>query len=448
LVAFIVASRNLAEYDINYYLSEHPAEFIRSVVLIGLILLILAIVLIDRLLTWALTLPAVLYGGISPAQAFGYSNSLVKGRKSRLLRVLALWALASLTIGAVLLGAAGLVARLVVPYAGGNLTALVVLLSLVGLLWLLANTIVTTLTSGCFAVLICEEFRLAGGATDPHYLTSTENLPVLLRRLAVLGPIAGIAILAGSISGQFLLKGIKTNDSVIVIAHRGAAGSKPENTLAAVSKAVEDGADYIEIDVQESADGEVIVVHDSDFMKLAGVNLKVWDATAAQLADIDIGSWFDPTYAAERTPTLAQVLQLTKNKSKVLIELKYYGHDVMLEQRVLDIVAEQGMEDQVAYMSLKLDAVEKTKQLAPEVSAGLLAATAIGDITGLNADFLAVNIGMISRGVDGLITDEPALALEVIAAHAELTAPERLMIALSDILGISLNEKTYRDGSP
>ena len=68
-------------------------------------------------------------------------------------------------------------------------------------------------------------------------------------------------------------------DRLIVIAHRGAAGSAPENTLASVALAVEQGADIVEIDVQETADGRIIVIHDSDFMRVGGVALNVWDGT-------------------------------------------------------------------------------------------------------------------------------------------------------------------------
>ena len=138
----------------------------------------------------------------------------------------------------------------------------------------------------------------------------------------------------------FDLTSHEVTDSVEVIGHRGAAGKRPENTMAAFEKAIEDGADWIELDVQESADGEVIVVHDSDFMKLAGHRLKVWDATAEMLADIDIGSWFSPEYADQRTPTLREALLLAKGTpAGVLIELKYYGHDETLEERVAALTA-------------------------------------------------------------------------------------------------------------
>jgi glycerophosphoryl diester phosphodiesterase len=213
-------------------------------------------------------------------------------------------------------------------------------------------------------------------------------------------------------------------------------------------------------------------------MKLAGRNLKIWDATQPQLAEIDVGSWFDPAYAAERTPTLAQVLEIARGRAKVLVELKYYGHDVDLEARTARVIERAGMADQIAIMSLKYPAVLKMRELRPDWRTGVLAATAIGRITGLKGDFLAVNAGqvgprlvssakaagkeiyvwtvndplemsaMISMGVDGIITDEPALAREVLAERAEMGSAQRLFLLLAERLGLSLPTGDYRDASP
>lgn len=87
------------------------------------------------------------------------------------------------------------------------------------------------------------------------------------------------------------------------------------------------------------------MIHDSDFMKVAGVELKIWDTTLADLAEIDIGERFNPAFARERTPLLRDVLEQTRDRSKLLIELKYYGHDEALEQKVVDLVEAAGMAD-------------------------------------------------------------------------------------------------------
>ena len=217
-----------------------------------------------------------------------------------------------------------------------------------------------------------------------------KNLPIVnlqtLKRRTIGISKRGVAIflLAGVViavlTGRWLINGIQTDDDITIIAHRGAAGKAPENTLASIHQAIEDKADWIEIDVQETADGDIVVMHDSDFMKLAGNKLKIRDATLPLLADIDIGSWYDSSFSQERVPTLKQVLDTSRGKAKVVIELKYYGHDKHLEQRVVDIVENAGMVDETAIMSLKYDAVKKMRALRPDWKIGLLSATAIGDL--------------------------------------------------------------------
>ena len=234
---------------------------------------------------------------------------------------------------------------------------------------------------------------------------------------------------------------------------------------ALVERAVELQADWVEIDVQETVDGEVVVMHDSDFMKLSNQDLKIWDATLSEVQELDIGSWFAPEFSDERVPTLAEVLQACKGNLKVNIELKYYGHADKLEQRVADIVEAHGMVDDVAVMSLKMDGIRKMRSLRPTWKIGLLMSVAAGGLDKIDADFLAVNAGfargsfienahaagkevyvwtvndaptmsaMMSRGVDGILTDRPALARQVLEQRATMTPLQRLLLELASLLG-------------
>jgi glycerophosphoryl diester phosphodiesterase len=278
---------------------------------------------------------------------------------------------------------------------------------------------------------------------------------------------AGFAILAaGLLVGVGLLSTVRFEDQTSVTAHRGAAGSAPENTLASVKRAIEDGARWVEIDVQENADGEVVVIHDSDFKKVAGLDLKVHEATSRELRQIDIGSWFAPQFRKERVPTLAQVLELCKDKAGVNIELKYYGKNQRLEERVVEIVEAQGMADDVLIMSLKRDGVRKIRDLRPSWKIGLLVTVAMGDLSQLDVDFLAVNTSlaslafiqkahdhgkevfvwtvndplvmatMASRGADSLITDEPARAGRVLREINTLSPIERVLLHIGGELGM------------
>ena len=162
----------------------------------------------------------------------------------------------------------------------------------------------------------------------------------------------------------------------------------------------------------------------------------------------------------------------------MLVELKYYGQAVDLEARSIGVFVRAGLAVHVAIMSLKYPAVRKVRELRPDWRTGVLAATAVGNLTRLEGDFIAVNAhhvgprlvstasaagkdlyvwtvndplemsAMISMGVDGIITDEPALARQVLTDRASMSSPQRLLLLLAERLGLSLPTGEYRDASP
>ena len=472
LAGLLTAYLLLGAHDINYYLSARPPEFYWAAAIIGVLVLVATVVLVRFLLSWALSLHLVLFTQTAPRAAFGESRALMTGKRARLLRTLLAGLAIHLGLVVVLAALFGVLLQGVSALFEDLRTTVAAVLAIASA-WGLATMVVSAVSLGALAAILDRVYRQsnaiesAPGTSD----ASVFSVPLVLAGCTALGVL-------GFVSAGIALEGIRTKDEVEIIAHRGAAGSRPENTLASVRKAIEDKADWIEIDVQETADGEVVVIHDSDFMKLSGRDLKIWDATVPELAQIDIGSWFDPAYAGERTPKLAQVLDIARNRAKVLVELKYYGHDVDLEARTVRVIEEAGMAEQVAIMSLKYPAVLKVREMRPDWRTGVLAATAIGDITRLESDFIAVNVGqvgprlvsaakaagkdlyvwtvneplemsaMMSIGVDGIITDEPALARQVLVERASMSSAQRLVLLLAERLGLSLPTGEYRDASP
>ncbi len=471
-VSALIAWWRLTEYDINYYLTFKPPSFWVAVVLIGAVVLVMAWVLIRRLSAWALSLHLVLFEQVRPADAFPLSADRMEGKRGRLKVDLAMWLGLRLAIAALIAWVAGILFAIVPLQDSSNLRLALTYSLLVAGLWSLAGLVLAATALGALAVVLDRFFEIK---TDepPHPEPGTLRVPLF----AAVG-VAAVAVLVSLWFGQHLLERVQAPDRAEVIGHRGAAALRPENTMAAVLQAIEDGADWVEIDVQETADDVVIVAHDSDFMKLAGVPTKVWDVTMDEIAEIDIGSWFDPKYADERAPTLRDVLAAAKGKAKVIIELKYYGHDVDLENRVAALVEEFDMQDDIATMSLKYPAVQKMKKLRPNWRAGVLAATAIGDLSGLEGEFVAVNAAMAtpglvrsvqaagkdiyvwtvndplqmsamaSMGVDGLITDRPGMANEVLRVRAEMGPGERLLLWMAAAFGMSVDTEAMRDASP
>jgi glycerophosphoryl diester phosphodiesterase len=334
----------------------------------------------------------------------------------------------------------------------------------------LAQLATTVLSTAIFPLLVVRLYSAIGGRG--RLRPSLGSPGTLGQRATVRIPakalLAGLAIMLLLViaGGLGMSRSLDEERTPAVIAHRGASGGAPENTMAAFRAAVEERADWIELDVQEDASGRVIVVHDSDFMKVAADPTKTWDATPDELERLDIGSWFDPSFAEERVPTLEQVLRFARGRIGVVIELKYYGHDVHLEQRVVEVVEATAMQDEIMLMSLRLDGLNKAAALRPDWSRGLLNTFSVGDLTRLDLDFLALNAAaatratirrahgrglqvfvwtindpvqmsvMLSRGVDGLITDRPSVAREVIEYRESLGPVGRLLIWLAGESGL------------
>ena len=112
---------------------------------------------------------------------------------------------------------------------------------------------------------------------------------------------------------------------------------------------------------------------------------------------MDVGSWVHSKFSDQRVPTLQELLALCRDRIRVNIELKYYGQEQRFEERVVQIVRDMGMEDQVVAMSLNPRGVAKLRQLAPDWKIGLLSTVALGDVTRLDMDFYAVNGRFASR---------------------------------------------------
>jgi len=452
----------LREHDINYYLATRPPEFRTAVVMAGAILAVLAILLLRLATSWILALPIVLFEGASGAAALRKSKLVTAPQRWRIATFLAGWVAGAFSISTASSFLVGRVGGLLVPDLKGNWVLVVSGLAVVLALATLTSAGIRFVTDSLLPLAVVRWYReLAGpGELSPLIAepgTLRDRAGFKIPGKAVLWG-AAIAVVAVAGSAYAAARSLDGEDRAEIVAHRGASGGAPENTLAAFELAYIEGADWIELDVQENADGEIIVAHDSDFMKQARSGLKVWDATAGDLAGLDIGSWFDPSFSDQRVATLREVLEWAKGRIRVVIELKYYGHDEALERRVVEVVEATGMVDDVMLMSLKLPGLYKLAELRPDWTRGLLNTASLGDLTRLDVDFLALNASaatrsqirrahsrgmkvyvwtvndpvqmsmMLSRGVDGIITDEPAEAREVLELRAKLSPIGHLIV--------------------
>ncbi len=163
----------------------------------------------------------------------------------------------------------------------------------------------------------------------------------------------------------------------LILGHRGASAVAPENTLAAFSRAILDGADGIEFDVRLSRDGVPVVIHDASLKRTALIDSLVCDLTSGQLQEIDVGSWFAGTsfargssspaasYVSEKVPTLAQVFQLfNSNRGWLYVEMKPNANDgYELAASVVNCIHESDLANRVVVESFDLPAIAEIKRI-------------------------------------------------------------------------------------
>jgi len=162
-------------------------------------------------------------------------------------------------------------------------------------------------------------------------------------------------------------------DRPLIIAHRGASAAAPQNTLAAFRRAMELGADGVELDVHLSADGVPVVMHNLAVDETTDGTGQVTGKTLAELKELDAGSKFSPQFVGERIPTLAQVFKALEGNLLVNVELKDLSpKGVGLEAPVVEVVRQGGMEKKVLFSSFNPFTLRRIRLLAPNVPSGLL----------------------------------------------------------------------------
>ena len=188
----------------------------------------------------------------------------------------------------------------------------------------------------------------------------------------------------------------------LIIAHRGESFDAPENTLAALNLAWERGAEAVEIDVQLSKDLEVVVIHDLNTKRLAGLYKNVKDQSLDELQKLDVGSWKDIQFKGEKIPLLKEVLKTVPDGKKLIIEiksgpeavpvLKSILQNTALERDQVEIIgfdletmirAQEELENLKVLWLLDLDYTWQTKLFSPSVSKGIAQAIKYG-FDGLN----------------------------------------------------------------
>ena len=276
---------------------------------------------------------------------------------------------------------------------------------------------------------------------------------------------AGITIME-----PWLYRNLLTSDAIEniqqkdfkIIAHKGASGIAPENTLASFQAALDIGVDIIELDVRQTKDEEIIVFHDQFLDRTTNGTGNVHEYNLEQLKQLDAGSWFSSKFSDQKIPTLKEVLDLVDGRCQVLIEIKHMDHPhyhdfsdklvdvIRLEENGFDWVLLQSYEDKyLEEAQIYDDRIQINKMLIGEDSTPLLAfyietklklghGDSKGNLKTLNPEFKTLSprrifrmhsrgfkvftysvntredmIKMLNMGVDGIITDFPSELVKI-----------------------------------
>ncbi len=157
-------------------------------------------------------------------------------------------------------------------------------------------------------------------------------------------------------------------NSWIRIAHRGASGSAPENTLAAFKKAIDIGVDAVELDLHGTGDGEVVVIHDATLDRTTNHLGPVNQASLETIKRADAGGWFATEFAGEPIPTLAESLECITGKTVAVLEIK----DPLIAEAVVAKVSETQTLNLTVVISFHLSVLQEVRALEPRIPTGWL----------------------------------------------------------------------------
>ena len=463
IVIFLVWRFLLGEQDINYYLHTHPPRWFAALAVTGVAVLATSVCVIGWVTRWVYGLPLVLRANLPAMEALRKSfHDTARGNwRLPLFCIGGGWVLLQLISNALSLSVMGL-GRVVLPLVGTHTGAAILIVLMVfgtvGLLGLATGTLGLILQT----TLINRLYDHVTGTHPEHLPPPSAKNRRFFRR--VTGGIVGGSLLTLSLSGAWWLRRIDFSDQVLITAHRGSSAAAPENTLSALRQALTDGADFAEIDVQTTKDGEVVLLHDRDLMRMGNDPRPLASLTLKDLRTIDVGIPFGESFRGERVPTLREAIDLTKGRMGLNIELKYNISDPTLAPKVIEILREKDLFGTCVITSLDLKSLRQAEEMDPRVVSGLIVTKALGDPTNLGVDFLSVNQNtvtrrmvrqakkrglkihvwtvndaasferMADRGVHVVISDHPGEMAALRRSRSALSSPEMIALRLRRLL--------------
>jgi len=413
-------------------------------------------------LRWILAIPALMLDQQRPWAALQQSARDTRGAHRETVGLLSLGIVSVLAMPALVTLAFDWLAAgvfRILPAQANVLLPVVVLL--VGS-YLLVSLALTFLASSALGTLIVARYKAIPGRTlqwQPSF--SAQPTARTGRRFWLLEALVVALVLFQSVQ---VVSSLQQHDDLTITAHRGSAFKAPENTLSAIHQAIEDGADYIEIDVQLTSDGVPVLWHDQDMARIFGKPERIVDVRYDDIRHLDAGSWFDDRFAEERIATLEQAIKAVRGQARLFVDLKPNRNEQALVTAVVQTLQKNHAVEGTIIAAADWPSLELAKELEPGLKTALLAQFVVGPLWQDRYDILALRLNratpaavarahkagnelhvwtvnqpsdmarFLDMGVDNIITDRPDVLAALIAERAALSDGERLAMQIRNWL--------------
>jgi len=405
---------------------------------------------------WFLSIHCMILEDISLAKAVKRSAEIVRGSFWLVIRTLAVNHSVGAIFSVALALSLGLVGGVLLSFwtveHGAPFYYLVAFLNVVSIIMIGGIAIWIEARDMALGTLLY--FRLQNGRV-PHDLGTGQltSRPIAGRRMALT---ITLLLLGIGLATLMTIPEIKAelqelDTAVEVTGHRGSSGGMPENTLSSLRLAIAEGADFAEMDYQETKDGVVVAFHDKNLRRLTGLNRNVWEMTLEQLKALDVGAWFSQRFEGERIPTLDEVLLESKGRIRLNIELKTHGRESgRLASTVVNSIRRTQFADDCVITSTDYEILKQVRRLDPSLRLGIIVTARVGRLHKLDVDFYSVQLAyatvsfireahnrgrdvhvwtvneprmmrlIMDRGVDNIITDFPLRVIRILDERSEI----------------------------
>ena len=395
LVLFIIPFLNIgvtSNVITSIKIPEFIMDFINANQILSIILLLFYLFLLSILSKWLYSLHYMVIEGKSFKSARKSSKNLIKGNRFKDIIIVFLYQLIS-GISYILFLIIGIFILYILNMILGRIFVIKsILLTIVWMFMLVSVIIFTIISTGIGYSVISSLYYKHKIDKDEKLITIkseekkknikfNKNLKYAVIILWIFAIAGGSIFTYQVITGKANLN-IEHTRKMEITAHRGASIKYPENTMAAFRGAKKLGADWIELDVQQTKDKQIVVSHDTNLNRVTGVNKDIIDMNYSEIKKLDAGSFFNKKFKGEKIPLLKEVLEFAKkNNIRLNIELKPTGKEKNFEKQVVDLIKEYNFEDRCVVTSQVYNVLKKIKKYDKDIKTVYVMSIAIGKIT-------------------------------------------------------------------